>query len=253
MFVNQENGGGTLILQTIDTYSTSAAFIRLLLQGPPGSAKTTTALRFPGVYAADLDMNLAGPLRWLKANGHPLPVGYDIIDRDEAGNEVDPALRYTRLAKCLQDAVKNPEVKTIYVGSATKLSDYMIAEVLRQQNAKAMSIQHWGFYLALWKQFISQLSVQQKHFILDCHERVEKDEVDQSLKYFVMIPGQMGSIIGSLFTDVWHTEVAEKPGLPPTYQFLIRTMPSYRFNLKNSLSLPPLFEFNWNTIAEKLK
>lgn len=240
-------------MQPITSYSTSDAFVRVLLQGPPGSGKTTTALRFPGVYAADLDMNLAGSLRWLKRNNLPMPVGYDVIDRDEEGKEVDPSLRYTRLAKCLQVAAVNPEVKTIYVGSATKLSDYMLAEVLRQQGAKQMTIQHWGFYLALWKHFISQLSVLQKHFVLDCHERVEKDEVDQSLKYFVMIPGQMGNIIGSLFTDVWRCEVNEKTGLPPTYSFNVRTMPSYRFNLKNSLDLPPVFEFDWKTIEEKLK
>lgn len=240
-------------MQTIESYQTNDAFIRVLLQGPPGAGKTTHACQFPGVYVADLDLNLAGPLRWLKQNNKVLPVGYDTIDRDEAGKEVAPNMRYTRLAKCLQDANANPEVKTIVVDSATKLSDYMIAEVLRQQNAQQMTIQHWGFYLAMWKQFISALSVQKKHFILVCHERVEKDEVDQSLKYFVMIPGQMGNIIGSLFTDVWRAEVSEKTGIPPTYQFLVRTMPSYRFNLKNSLGLPPIFEFSWKTIADKLK
>jgi hypothetical protein len=240
-------------MQNISSYSTNDSFIRVLLQGPPGSGKTTHACQFPGVYVADLDLNLGGPLRYLKEHNKTLPVGYDVIDRDETGKEVDPKFRYIRLAKCLQEAVANPEVKTIVVDSATKLSDYMIAEVLRQQNAQAMTIQHWGFYLALWKQFISQLSVQKKNFILVCHERVEKDEVDQSLKYFVMVPGQMGNIIGSLFTDVWRAEVNEKAGIPPTYQFLVRTMPSYRFNLKNSLGLPPVFEFDWKVIEEKLK
>src|SRR5438552_15536860 len=117
-------------MQPISSYETSDAFIRTLFQGPPGSGKTSHACQFPGVYVADLDMNLAGPLRWLKEHNKSLPVGYDIIDRDESGKEVAPNMRYTRLAKCLQDAVVNPEVKTIVVDSATKLSDYMIAEVL---------------------------------------------------------------------------------------------------------------------------
>jgi hypothetical protein len=240
-------------MQPISNYSTSDAFVRALLQGPPGSGKTTIATQFPKPYIADLDMNLAGPLRHLKTTNKTLPIGYDVIDRDETGKEIDPSLRYVRLAKCLQDAVVNPDIETIVVDSATKLSDYIQAEVLRQQNKKQMTIQDWGFYLALWKQFISQMSVQRKHFVLIAHERVEKDELDQSLKYFVMIPGQMGNIIGSLFTDVWRAEVEEKPGFPPTYKFNVRTMPSYRFNLKNSLGLPPLFEFKWETIEEKLK
>lgn len=240
-------------MQAITTYTTNEAFLRVLLQGPPGSGKTTEACQFPGVYVADCDLNLGGPLRWLKKNGKSLPVGYDTIDRDENGNEIDPLFRYTRLESCLQKAIAEPTVQTIVIDSATKLSDYMIAEVLRQQNAKAMTIQHWGFYLALWKKFISVLSVQRKHFVLIAHERVEKDEIDQSLKYFVMVPGQMGAIIGSLFTDVWHSEVAEKPGVPPTYDFLIRTMPSYRYQLKNSLGLPPVFRFDWTMIETKLK
>jgi hypothetical protein len=115
-----------------------------------------------------------------------------------------------------------------------------------------MSIQMWGFYLAAWKKFIGSLSSQRKHFVLICHERVEKDEIDQSLKYFVMIPGQMQHIIGSLFTDIWRTEVSVAPGTPPKYTFQIRTMPDYRFQLKNSLNLPPVFKFSWDVIAQAL-
>jgi hypothetical protein len=241
-------------MQKIETYDVDASHLRLLLQGPSGSGKTTTACQFPGAYVADLDINLGGPLRWLKKNNRPTPIGYDVIDRDETGKEVAPNMRYLRLTKCLQEAAANPDVKTIVIDSATKLHDYIQAEVLRQQNAQQMTIQHWGFYLGLWKQFVVGISAQKKHFVLVCHERVEKDEISQALQYFVMIPGQMGHMIGALFTDVWRSEVQEVPGVPQsTYKFVLRTMPSYRFNLKNSLGLPPTFEFNWELIDQKLK
>jgi len=237
-------------MQKIETY-TKESHLRLLLQGAPGSGKTTLACHFPGSYIADLDINLAGPLRYLSGSNGTLPVGYDLIDRDENGVEVDPSLRYQRLGRCLNVAIKDPSVQTVVIDSATKLSDYIISEVLRQQGKKEMSIQLWGQYLVLWKHFIGQLTAQRKHIVLICHERVEKDEIEQGLKYFVLVPGQMGHIIGSLFTDVWRCEVMSS-GFPPTYSWNIRTMPDSKFALKNSLGLPPLMKFNWDLIASKL-
>lgn len=237
-------------MQVITEYA-KETHLRLLLQGPPGSGKTTLACHLPGAYIADLDLNLGGPLRYLKSSGGPLPVGYNIIDRTPDGKEVPPSERYQRLAYCLNDALKSPEVETIIVDSATKLSDYMIAEVLRTQHKSEMTIQLWGFYLALWKTFIGAISAQRKHFVLTCHERVEKDEIDQSLKYFVLIPGQMQHIIGSMFTDVWRTEVTVA-GVPPKYTFQIRTMSDHRFQLKNSFGLAPIMKFDWSKIEAKL-
>jgi AAA domain len=238
-------------MQKIETYA-KESYLRLLLQGAPGSGKTTLSCHFPGTYVADCDIGLGGALRWLKANDGPLPIGYDIIDRDEFGVEVLPINRYQRLGKCLNAALKDPSVQTIVIDSATKLSDYMIEEVLRQQGKKEMSIPLWGQYLTLWKHFISQLSAQRKHFVLICHEKVEKDELEQSLKYFVLIPGQMQNIIGSLFTDVWRCEVSGTVGPNPKYTWQVRSMPDYRYQLKNSLGLPPLFAFDWKLIESKL-
>jgi hypothetical protein len=238
-------------MQKVESYA-KESHLRLLLQGAPGSGKTTLACHMPSAYIADCDINLGGPIRWLKENSGPMPVGYDIIDRDENGKEIDPSLRYQRLTACLNAASRDPSVQTIVIDSATKLSDYMIAEVCRQQGKKEMSIPLWGFYLAIWKHFISQLSAQRKHFVLVCHEKVEKDEIDQSLKYFVLIPGQMQNIIGSLFTDVWRCEVSGGQGVNPSYSWNVRTMPDHRFQLKNSLGLPPLFKFDWKTIETKL-
>lgn len=239
------------MMQTIDTY-TKETYLRLLLQGAPGTGKTTLACHFPGCYIADCDINLAGPLRWLKANNGTLPLGYDIIDRDDEGKEVEPIDRYQRLIKCLATAIQNPDVQTIVIDSATKLSDYMLLEVQRQHGKKEMSIALWGAYLMLWKHLLSRISAQRKHFVLICHERVEKDEIDMSLKYFVLVPGQMGNIIGSLFSDVWRTEVSTA-GIPPKYSWNLRTMPDTKFALKNSLGLPPIMQFNWKLIEEKLK
>lgn len=239
-------------MPTIESYNTTEDHLRLLLQGPFGSGKSTTACRFPKPWVFDLDINLGGPLRFIRDRKLPPPVGYDIIDRLEDGKECDPKLRFQRLQACMSAAAARPDVETFVIDGATKLHDYILADVLRQQNKSAMAIQDWGFYLALWKAFINQIAAARRHFVLICHERVEKDEVDQTLKYFVMIPGQMGQIIGSLFTDVWRCET-ETSGVPPVVKYNVRTQPNFRFALKNSCGLPPVFQFDWSVIAKALE
>jgi hypothetical protein len=239
-------------MQPISSYETNEGFLRVLLQGPPGGGKTTTACQLPRPWIADCDLNLAGPLRYLRSQNLTLPVGYDTIDRDEKGVEVHKQLRFTRLAKVTEDAAKNPDIDTMVFDSGTKISDYIMDHVLKQQGKTQMEMQSWGFYLAFWKQFIGSISTAKKHIVFIVHEKVEKDEIDQALKYFINLPGQIKDVIGALFTDVWRAEASEKPGMPPTTEYLIRTSPNYRFALKNSLQLPSLFKFSWPTIAAKL-
>lgn len=242
-------------MPTIEQYQTSDAFIRVLLQGPPGTGKTTVSCQFPSPWIMDCDLNLGGSLRWLKSTGKPLPIGYDVIDRDDEGKSIAPNMRYQRLAESLGRAAANPDVQTLVVDSATKVDQYIKDHVLRTNQTKtgAMEMVSWGFYLAYWKDLVSKITAQRKHFVLVAHEKVDKDEVDGSIKYFLNIPGQFGNMAGALFTDVWRAEVASTGGLNASYKWLIRTMPDYRFNLKNSFGLPPLFEFSWHTIAERLK
>lgn len=242
-------------MQPISSYAISQPYLRLLLQGPPGCGKTTLGCQFPGTYVADLDINLGGPLRRMTQLGLSLPLGYDIIDRDEKGQDVPAQARFTRLMLCLNKALADPTVQTIVIDSATRLCDYFMDEVLRTQNAKAMTISHWGFYLSAWKQFIVQMSAQRKHFVLIAHEEVEKDEVDQTLRSFIAVPGKFRYIIASYFTDVWRCEVASAGGFGAgaQYKWSVRTMPDHRFQLKNSLGLPPVFEFDWKLVEQKLK
>lgn len=242
-------------MQPTASYATSDAFIRLLLQGAPGQGKTTLACQFPNAYVADCDLNLGGPLRFLRDHNLTQPVGYDTIDRKEDGTVVQPNMRYQRLAEVLSAAAADASVSTIVIDSATKLDQYIKDHVLRTNPTKtgAMEMVSWGFYLAFWKDLVAKITAQRKHFVLIAHEKVEKDEVDGALKYFLNIPGQFGNMAGALFTDVWRAEVASTGGLAASYKWQIRTMPDYRFQLKNSFGLPALFEFDWKLIEAKLK
>lgn len=243
-------------MQPINNYSSTVGkLLRVVLQGPPKSGKTCLACQFPKPYVIDVDVNLGGPIRFLQKNNLALPVGYDVLDKKEDGTEIPLPLRYNRLNECLIVAQQNSDVETIIIDSATNLVDIIIADVLRQQNKSAMSKQEWGFFYSTGKHFVGTLTSMRKHIILIAHEKINKT-TDGSIAYPIEVawPGQLGTNIGSFFTDIWRCEVEEVPsGMTSTYRWKIRTMPSFKYKLGNSLDLPPLFEFKWSTIAEKLK
>jgi len=243
-------------MQKIETYDTSNRFLRVLLQGPPKSGKTVLACQVPRAYVIDLDVNLGGPLRFMRENKLPLPVGYDVIDKDETGKDVPPPLRYTRLTKLLEAAEKDDSIDTIILDSGTMLTDIIVAETLRVQNKAAMTKQEWGFFFNASKTFFSRLTQARKHIVIPVHEKINKDK-DGSVVYPIEInwPGQFGSVIGAFVTDIWRCETKTVAGKLPgstEYTWYVRTMPNYQFKLGNSLGLPDTFQFSWPTIAAKL-
>jgi AAA domain-containing protein len=247
-------------MQPITEYKAENDKLRLLLQGPSGAGKTTLACQFPKPYIVDIDVNLGGSLRFLKEKGLQLPVGFDVIDRDKDGKPLDIKQRYLRLNECLLSAQIDPNIETIVLDSGTTLADVLIAEILRQQGKNAVADfkdgrQFWGFFAILGRQFMATLTAMRKHIVLVVHEKI-LTSADGSVVYPVKVawPGQVGQNIGIFFTNVWRAEVQAVPvGMQTNYKWQIRTMPEFRYELKNSLGLPPLFEFNWSTIAEKLK
>lgn len=244
-------------MPTIDHY-TSDSHIRLLLQGESGAGKTTKALQFPGVWVIDCDQNLGGPLRYLRENNLPLPLGYDKVDIKDDGTVVPENMRWQRVSDLLSDIGKRagPELKTVVFDSMSKLADYNKAHVLRVNQTKTAGMEQtsWGFFYSNWIKLVGTVTTAKVNVVFTAHDKIDKDELDGSTRIFLNVQGQFQAVAGSLFTDVWHAEVKNIGGVEPKYQWNVRTIQDYRHaGLKNSLGLPPVFEFKWETIAEKLK
>lgn len=243
-------------MPTIEHYA-KQSFLRALIQGESGASKTTTALQFPGVWVIDCDLNLGGPLRWLKANGKTLPIGYDTIDKDDEGKLVPENLRWQRMLTVLAELGKKAHtigLRTIVFDSMSKMNDYNKAHVLRTNPTKSGGFEQtsWGFFYSNWIQLVGLVTAQPVNCVFTAHDKVDKDELDGSTKIMLNTQGQFQSVAKSMFTDVWHAEVKAE-GMPPVYKRVLRTCPDYKHEgLKNSFSLPPLWEFNWKQLEDAL-
>jgi hypothetical protein len=241
-------------MQDASTFNPTEA-LTLLLQGPPGSGKTTLALQFPSPYLLSLDGNIGGPLRWLREHNYKADFKFDmpltVKIGDKRAIEADENKHYSLVRSAIEEAVKIPDIKTIIIDNWTVLSEVMLADV-RRQNSRTRSdfrIQDWGDFLYMCTNFVNWCKAQGKMVIFICHETPVKDDVDGIIKYFLQIPGQFANKIGGMVSDVWRCEVEESAG---KHKFVVRTMPNTRLQLKQSLNLPAKFEMTWDEIAKAL-
>lgn len=193
----------------------------ILLVAYPGTGKTTLALQFPGVFVLDCDANQKGPIEWLKQHGKFKPVFYGSPLFDENKQPVPRLDQYKRAAELLMEAASSPDVKTIFIDSATTFCDIVMTEVYRQQGRKLGSIfnptktiksaddqtqqQDWGVFYGMMKRIIFELKSSGKLLILAAHIKSNADPSGATEKN-IAIPGQTGELIAGWFGEVWKLE-----------------------------------------------
>ena len=232
----------------------------ILIVGPSGTGKTTfmTRLKLPGqrTYILDVDGNLAGPgLVATKEKRDISHIDFDMIRfEDDGQTPVPPLQQYQRLAAKLAWAKqqKLPDGRQLYgligLTSITTLNDVLAHEVRRQMNKPVdyiFQLQDWGKYSYLWNFFVMEvLRGLPCHIILDGHQKIEKDQMDQVLRYVLNIPGSTSDTLTAKMTDVWLASVEQQ--ITPTgqlaAQYKLTTVQSARIpGMKTSLDLPAAF------------
>lgn len=235
----------------------------ILILGPPGSGKTVLATSFPGAYVLNIDNNLAGPIRWKRANSLDANFKFDDImsiddpadlkaagakDSDipapKAGTITVPRIwRYRLAAAYIEAAAADPSVETIIIDSLTTFNQVIMDEVRRQYKVpiaetlgtgltRTVDIRddkkHWAIwdgYLALSRNLIWELKASGKRLICVGHVTTSEDE-QGVLQKFIAVPGQLREQIAGFFEEVWLIEVNSKMKAGQTQpQRIVKTQP----------------------------
>jgi hypothetical protein len=242
-------------MQPHTSYKPGLSFA-LLLIGPPLSGKTNAAMTFPVPYIFDADDKMGNAIKRLPAD----KVFY--FDRalvDAKGLPVPPEKQWGHAVECIKAACLSPDIQTIVVDSITNLATMLINHILASGASKlkiageaAMDMQCWTPFQNLMTKLIMMIKSSGKYTIFTCHEAVEKDEITGALSYKPLIQGALKDKIAGMFTDVWHTEATQVLGAGNKLEtkFFVRTAPTARMALGNSLGLPTEFTVSWDELLK---
>lgn len=231
-----------------NNYNTQQGFA-LLLMGPPKSGKSCLAGRFPKPYFVDIDGNLNSVKLFQERSGIKTGFKYDILTHDSSGNPVPLEKRYDLMIQYITEAIKSPDIETVVVDSLTTLVDVMLSHIMRMQGRSQLAIQDWGTFQQMMTKLVYTLRGTGKYIIFTAHEESVKDETTGIVVTKLAMPGQLQNKLGAYFSDIWHTEIDQRGN---EYKYVIRTVPTPRIALGNSLGLPPVWEFKWSDIEGKL-
>jgi hypothetical protein len=210
----------------------------LLLIGPPGGGKTTLALQFPDPYIADLDGNMEGALRVLRAKNPNYKYWYDRIGYNDKGEPIPVEQQWYRLITAVDEALKSTEPKTIIIDGLTHLNNVLIAFVTSEAKKSAMDVSLWIPFRSLMIKFIMKCRSSNKNLIMMCHEELTykadpKNIMAASLeKRSPAVSSRLTDYFGGFFTDTWRCEA--RPGAGGKPKYFVQVAKTAYDDLKNS-------------------
>ena len=238
-------------------YPITASFA-LLLIGDSGTRKTTTALQLlHNPYVCDLDNNLGGVVRWMRAQQSTGKSGwwtdkqffYDVPDVLEPA----PARRFACAVNGIKGAAKDDRVGGIIIDSSTRLNELLVEQLKSMPipgstSTDSMTEAKWGALGDKLIEFIMAVKTCGKPLIVVSHETWDKDEVTGVTRCYPSVQGRLRQTMARLFSDYWRTTV-EGEGAGAKY--LVSTAPSGRVNCKCSIpGLPVKFELDAALLAK---
>lgn len=230
----------------------------ILLRGSPGCGKTTLAMQFPNVCILDCDENLSGPETYIRTKIDPkFTYSYFRCRFDDSGKPLEKEALWKRYIEGFNQAVADPNIKTIVTDSLTGLDQMLLRYIMKQQNiedANKLERQHWIPFRMQMQELTLRMRNTGKINIVNAHETEKTNSRGIPERYDVAITSRLRDHFGWIFTEVWYME-----SLPPLAgkkrdPMLYLTSPGgLRPDLKSSNpNTPATLEGNWPNVKAQL-
>lgn len=228
----------------------------LLLIGEPGAGKTCASLCFPKPYIINLDKKLINAVKTFPN----VDFKYDDIQIDPPLSATDLQKKSTfweDLGKCIDEAIKDPEVETIIIDSLSSLDKGLSNWIIRHPGAKpgtqcdlkTLSEPLWGVFGQMLENMMIKMRYSGKRFVLLCHLRMTESDQDRR-RLLPAIGGSMKNKLAALFTDYWQCFTRRKG---TEVQHMIRTRPDHEITLFESVGAPDEFQVTPENMIKVLK
>lgn len=240
----------------------------ILVIGEPGSGKTCLAFEFPNPYFLDLDHNLdTGRTHYQRRYGKAKQFRWDQPDTRDDGTRVPAGEVWDYARKQLDAALNDPWVETVVIDGLTRLSDALIAYVIKQGSAlekspvvggvPIMTRSLYGPYGQLLTGMLMALRASSKLIVVTAHVRAGENELTDAATWQPNLVGALRGSLAGLFTDFWMCDTeqiltptdATRALYPANVKYFAHTAPRPQVKLKNSFGLPAKFEFTWEAFA----
>lgn len=218
--------------------------------GPPGGGKTTFALQWPNLWVADCDQNLAGPLRFLKAQGRLPTFSYDSIALDDSNKPLNFVEQWERVEARTTAALTDPNIQTLFIDSLTHVDRILYQYCCAKQGVKELEFQQWNLFKNTIYRYIMRIRSSGKTLIIACHEKIETDKKGNVEKYTPVISTNIKDYFSYLFTDVWRCTLSDAGG--GKLKATVTTHPTAVSDLKNSLLLGREVEATYSAVKQAI-
>lgn len=236
--------------------------IKLILRGPSGGGKTLLASQMVAdktskVALINFDDNLSSLRRLTEAARSQVMVINPLVLKN--GKTCPVTQFFDNLVEILSTVLADKTVATVVFDSVSTFANQLTWQLYgsRDPKKKPAGFDHWfalkNHYQKLMDEIVHAPDLD-KNLIFICHESVEKNDLDQTLRYELNIQGSMQQEFSLHFTDVWTCYPKTSSTKPPEFRVCTGPQPLRA----NKCSLPIDFDFSVDmptngTTPEKVK
>lgn len=234
-----------------------------LLVGEPGSGKTTAACTAPGpIGVIDFDNKLHKMENLKKkldskeviqiAIDTPLskyglrrlstekPDQKTVVERPEGYLKFVSAMEALEKSGYVYNGVK---LNTLVVDSYTALQEHLKRLLMAANDKSSMTLPLYGVLLANLEEVNNTLVRMPINVVVICHQRIDKNELTGTIKYYPFVEGQMSTKIGKEFEEIYYMQkTVSGIGATATARYEMMTLGDNMRDCRTSRALPALVE-----------